>query len=456
MLKEKRNIKKANPNSTSPSLGGSWREVYLFQIVFISSFSFLNSQTYTLNDCLTLAEKNHLQIKELQISQKVAENELKIQKNKQLPLVSSTLNNGFTSGFQQVFSGSILGEYKLVNSYSNQLTADVSVDIWQKNAQKIKIENEKINVFIASLQVEKSLFELKLEVIARYFSLLIIRERKEVAKRWHQHREIQIEKSEKSYKNGNLPLKDWLQSKADASQDLQNLQTQINQEQQRKMELAQLLLIEDYKNIDVLPIQEEISTLKPDEILIERHPAFLIEQEKTKLQENQTKYWKSQYYPKLSLNYRTGTSSQQILEQKNLPLTEQFNNNFFQNVFLTLQIPVFNQNTTRLNVQKSKLNQQIQQLKTEQEKIKIRNQIQQLQQEIEASEENYKVSVENEKRQKEAFELTEKSYEIGKITRYEVELARNNLIISELTKIQMKYEMLFKQKQLETFLTMNY
>ena len=220
------------------------------------------------------------------------------------------------------------------------------------------------------------------------------------------------------------------------------------------MELAQLLLIEDYKNIDVFPIQEEILTLKSDENSVGNHPAILIEQEKFKLQQNQTNYWKTQYYPKLSLNYRTGTSSQQILEQKNLPLTEQFNNNFFQNVFLTLQIPVFNQNSTRLNVQKSKLNEQIQQVKTEQEKVKIRNQIQQIQQEIEASEENYKVSIENEKRQREAFQLTEKSYELGKITRYEMELARNNLVISELTKIQTKYELLFKQKQ--SILIMSY
>ena len=84
----------------------------------------------------------------------------------------------------------------------------------------------------------------------------------------------------------------------------------------------------------------------------------------------------------------------------------------------------------------------------------FRKPLQQIQQEIEASEENYKVSIENEKRQREAFQLTEKSYELGKITRYEMELARNNLVISELTKIQTKYEMLFKQKQ--SILIMSY
>lgn len=64
---------------------------------------------------------------------------------------------------------------------------------------------------------------------------------------------------------------------------------------------------------------------------------------------------------------------------------------------------------------------------------------------------NYQIAAENEEVTKAAYQFAEKSFEIGKVNLYELNINRNNYLIAQLKVIQTKYEVYFKQSILENY-----
>jgi outer membrane protein len=173
-------------------------------IILLLSLNGFSQQKWTLDSCITYAFKNNLQIQEAQINEQIQSKEVRFQKNKRLPTLSATVNNGFSYGFQQVFSGEFVGQYKEIQSYKNNGSINASVTLWNKNAQKISIENEKINLKITVLNTEQKKFELQLDIIAKYYSILIAKERLQLAKQTFENREKQTQNKEQLYELGTI------------------------------------------------------------------------------------------------------------------------------------------------------------------------------------------------------------------------------------------------------------
>lgn len=414
------------------------------------------AQTWNLNQCLDFALSTNLQLKELELNVKLSEQDLKFHQNKQLPKLSATLNNGLFSGFQQVFSGDFVGEYKAVQSYNNNLYASASIDVWNKNAQQLKIENKKTGLNTARLDIEQSKLQLQIEIISKYYSVLIAKERKHIAEETYKNSQVQYEKSEKLYNLGYLSIKDLNDAKANLVQDKQNFQVENLNERRIRLELAQFLQIKNKKKFDVNAVLEDdlYKLYDIDKIIesaLEKSPKILISEQKINQNENEIKWYKAQYYPKITLSYQIGTSSQYLFNLNNLPMSKQFNNNFFQTLILGIQIPIFSQLSNKIQIQKLKIKQDLQENKIEQEKLSLKDEIENIYFDILAARVNYQIATENEEVTKAAYQFAEKSFEIGKVNLYELNINRNNYLIAQLKVIQTKYEVYFKQSILENY-----
>lgn len=434
------------------------KNIYLIYFIYLLlSLNTKNfAQTWSLEQCLDHAFITNLQIKELKLNEKLAEQDFKFEKNKQLPVLSATLNNSLSTGFQQVFSGDFVGEYKAVQSYHNNLYASSSIDIWNKNAQKLKIENEKINIKTARLDIESKKFQIQLEIISKYYSLLITKERLKVAEERYKNTQIQYEKSEKSYKLGFISSKDLNDIKVNLIQDKQNFITENISEKRMRVELAQLLQIEDKTNFDIyatpnINLYKIYDINKIIEFTLIKNPKILKSEQKINKNKNDILRYKAQYYPKITLSYQIGTSYQDLFNYNNLSMSEQFNNNFFQTLIVGIQIPIFSQLSNKIQIQRLNINHKIEENKIEQEKLNLKNEIENIYLDIIEAQENYQIAKENEEVTKAAYLFAEKSFEIGNINWYELNINKNNYLISQLKVIQSKYEILFKQSILETY-----
>lgn len=425
-------------------------------MALLLSINTFSQKKWDLQDCLSYAYKNNLQIKEASLAQQIQAKEVKFQKNKRLPTLSARINNGFSYGFQQVFSGEFVGQYKEIQSYRNDGSVNASIVLWNKNAQKIRIENEEINLINSLLAAQQKKFELQMEIIAKYYSVLIAKERLELAKQVFENREKQKENKEELYQLGNIARNLLSQEKANWIQDWQAYQTEKINLKKALFELAILLQLPNKESFDVADVSEESFALEKSieevvHLALSNRASIQIAKEKVKFSKNEIGNYKTQYYPKITLDYSLGSSAQQVFENENIAFKEQFRNNFYQYVSIGIQIPLFNQGNTKIKIQQAKIKTTLRELQLEQEKQNLKNNIETLYIDMLAAKENYQAAKEAEKQTKEVSLFSEKSYEIGAITAFEYTRMRNEYVLSQLKKIQIKYELLFKQQLLESY-----
>ena len=87
----------------------------------------------------------------------------------------------------------------------------------------------------------------------------------------------------------------------------------------------------------------------------------------------------------------------------------------------------------------------------DEQKTLINNEIETILFEIKSNHKMYLLAVENEEQSKLQYDFNLKNYELGKINLYELNISRDNYVLAGLKKIQSKYEVLFKQKQLALY-----
>lgn len=423
----------------------------LYSLLLLTCLNTFSQKKWSLDDCITYAFKNNLQVHESISLQKTQIKELEFQKNKRLPSLSATINNGLSYGFQQVFSGEFVGQYKEIKSYGNDVRMNASITLWNKNALKINIQKEEINLKNTLLTTQQKKFELQLEIIAKYYSVLIAKERLQIAKQIFENTNSHKKNKEKLFRLGNISKSVLSEEKSNWIQDWQTYQSERIHKEKALFELAILLQLPDRKNFDIAKNSKEIISKKRKlhEIIalaLTNRASIKIAEQKVKIAENDISNYKTQYYPKVTLNYSLGTSAQQIFGNENMPFITQFRNNFYQYGSVGIQIPIFNQGNTKTKIELSKTKRGLQKIKLSQEKQAIKNTIETLYFDLMAANENYLAAIETESQTKEVYLFSENLYEIGKINSFEFNGKKNKYVLSQLRKTQNKYELLFKQK----------
>ena len=118
---------------------------------------------------------------------------------------------------------------------------------------------------------------------------------------------------------------------------------------------------------------------------------------------------------------------------------------------LSLQIPIWNQNTTRVNVQRAKL-------ASRQAEIQLQQRKNELSQQIVTALANYKASIKDYEAAKKTFDAAQTTYlkvqkkmEIGTASTFELTNAQNNAQSAEIGLVISKYDLLFTKKVLDFY-----
>lgn len=177
----------------------------------------------------------------------------------------------------------------------------------------------------------------------------------------------------------------------------------------------------------------------------------------------QTKIVKTAFLPTVSLNAGVGSFYYNSLVTditgvdsfgnyiKEKGLFEQYKDNFYQQIGLSVNIPIFNKGNTKIQVEQSKINEAIAKNNLNIRKQEMRQSIQKAFFDTENYYESYLSATEVEKSTRLALEFAEKSYEAGKTSIYDLNIARNNFVNVQGQLAQAKYNYIFSQKVLEFY-----
>lgn len=442
--KEGTGIHRDTPCNSVKILRGALCNIFLF----ISIFSF--SQNWTLDNCIDTALQNNLTLKSGLINSQIASVNLKNSKHNLLPSLNAGVIHGYNWGQTiDLFTNQFATDRVLFDNF--YLSSSVTLFSGLQNFYTIKASNVSVQESI----LEQEIFQrnVKMDVSAAFLQVLLNKEIIELAK-------DNLKKTEEQYNriqelvSAQQATKFEL-SEIDAQQHLDNymITKAENDLRYSKLLLQQLLNIPISESFDIsTSFSDSLTHLFLSDTTISTLPEIVKIELGIQKQLYLLKSMKGRYYPSILLNGSMGsgysgnnkmlTSTGEYIPR---PFTEQINNNLYQSLSFTLNIPIFNKNATRNQVK-------IQELELQSLYINKQSEYNQLKQKIE----QLSVDILNTSSQLEALEKVHSSallnyenfqvrYETGNATYTQLIEAKNKLFQAESELIQAKYQLLFKQ-----------
>lgn len=439
-----------------------------FAVLTLSLISFVafSQKKWSLEECVNYAVENNLQVIQNQYSKKSQDNSLQIAKREYLPSVSGNINNNATFGQGR----DIFGNSNRNDNFSNSANVGADILVFNNGRLEKNIRKTEYDVQASQFDLERVKNDISLQIAQQYLSVLLNREITKIS-------ESALENADKLYKRakittevGTTPKTVFAEAEAALAREKQNVKTAEINTSRSLFSLAMLLQLSDYKNFDIqdVPLNSVLDApLYSAESIVnqayENQPQIKAAETRIKSAEAQTEITKTAFWPTVTANAGIGTSYFNSLvtnyagvDINGNPIKEsgffkQYKDNFGQQLGLSANIPIFNKGITRLNVEQSKINEEIAKTTLQQQKQEVLQNVQKAQFDAESNYEAYLAAMEAEKSSRLALDFAEKSYEAGRTTIYDLNVARNNYANAQGSVAQAKYNYLFSMKLLNFY-----
>jgi len=432
----------------------------LSTLAFFFAFSSLQAQQiWSLKDCIDHALKNNISLKQSELNIQLNESQHLQSKMQLLPSINAS--NSFNKN---------QGRY--VNPLTNDFVEDISSSLNLSYSTNITLFNgfKNINqIKKAANESLKSIYDLEStkndlisSIALSYLQILFNKELYQTAAK-------QLDLT-KNLENRMITL---VEAGSIARGELLNIQSQLALEQQQliqaenqlhlsKLQLAQLLELENHQNLEVLKLNLQVPDFKIKDNINADYKIALNDQSSIKSAELQIhsalydlKIAKANYLPNLSLGHSTSTLYADNAEDM-FSFNEQLKNNKQSGIYLNLSIPIFNKWATHAAVDQSKIQIENSRLSAQQAKNQLRKNMEQAYADQLAAYKKYQAAQKSVIAYRESFTYINERYELGMVNSYEFNESKNKLIKSESDELQAKYDLIFKVKLYEFYISQTF
>lgn len=307
---------------------------------------------WDLEACLQYAKSNNITLKNLRLDQKSAEQDKLLAKAAVLPDLygSGSLSyNHYNSSTTNSTSG--------INS-SGSFGVSSAWTLYQGGYLKQDIKQKDLSVQAANFSVLESENDITLQITQAYLSILVDKESIIYNEDLVKTSTAQLAQAQRRFDAGSVAKKEVVQFEAQLAGDRYNLTTAVNAERQDKITLRQLLQLPESRNFDVVKPDTVLSDgvipdlLSVQKYALENRPEIKNAELGVKIANLDVDKAKSGYLPTLSLGAGLGTS---FAKDPLYNTFRQFDNNFYQQVGLTLSVPIFTKRQNKTNVAKARI-----------------------------------------------------------------------------------------------------
>lgn len=442
---------------------------------------------WSIEDCINYALENNIQIKQGEINQEISKYDVKAAKYSTLPSLNGSAGHSYNFG-QTI--DPFTNEFATTQVRSNQFALSSSINIFNGFQTINTIKRNQANWEVSQYELEKLKNDISLNIANLYLQILFNEELKKNADNQLEVTELQLERVKKQVTAGALPEGDLKDIEAQlATEELR----QINADNQLKLSilnLQQILRIEASKefkikspNLDHFKgVAELISPAVLYETAVEIMPEIKSAEFKLFSNKKSVQIAKGNYLPSLSFSASIGTgfsgnnkelirsiilpprptgsftaSGEEVYAPSSIPIyetkvfREQLGDNLNRSIGFRLNIPIFNNFGTRINVQKAKLNVQLAELAIEDSKQKLRQNIESAHTDAVAALKRYKAAEKSVEALKLSFQYTQERFNVGLLDSYNFTNEKNRLNDAQSELLQAKFEYIFKSKILDFY-----
>lgn len=434
--------------------------ITLIIVVFSTSTSFAQ-ETINLKDAVNRALENNMQVKQAQFQAAVTEQDVRQAKMNFFP----TLNSG-ASGNKNwgSYFDPLTGKLNSQNTSSMNGSINSSVSLFQGFQRINQVSLNKYALLADNSTIERVKSDLSLSVVTTYLDALT---NQELARASVQQLELstkQLKVEEINFDVGNKTLADLAQAKSQVAQDELNLTSSQNAYELALLNLKQLMEMELSEDIQLVEPSlpslaniESTSTAKEIYGVAEQiYPEIEYQKYNVEVAKKSISIAKGGYYPTLSLSggISTGYSSTFFDPETNarMEFRKQLTANRSESVGISLNIPIFNNLRTRINVQKAKISYENALLGEQKAKNDLNKVINQAVLDLKAASKSYASSGSVFESMKEAFNVIQQRYDVGLANAIELSTSQTNMNRAEFNHITSKYNLVFRRKVIDFYL----
>lgn len=408
---------------------------------------------WTLEQCIDTALTRNRNIKQQQLSYKAKEIAYSQAKANLLPNLNASAGQNFN------FGRSLGADNTYISSNSATSSFGISSDLTLFDGLKMKynIEAKKADLLASGadwLKVEKDII---LNVSTVFLQVLQNKELLQNAANQLDLTRKNMTQRKELIQAGKLAEGEIYELQAQEAKEEFSLVQAENNLQLSKLDLSQVMDLEDFKELDVVVpanlMENELALLSAEEVYnsaVQSRPELKAAEFRLQSSEKNIAIAKADYLPSLGFGAQIGTG---YYNMSQLPVNEAFgdqvSNNLSTALGFRLSIPVFNRFEVKNRVKSAKLEVENSKIEMEKTKIELRKTIQQAYFNAIASKNRWESSQKSVRANEEAFRFASQKFESGRANQYEVNIAKNNLAQSISEQTQAKYEYVFRMKLLE-------
>lgn len=431
---------------------------FLSILVFIGSFATLQAQqTWSLEDCIDYALKNNISLKQAELNIEIKESQHLQSKLQFLPTINASNSYNRNKGLiknpltniRSTTESSILSL-----SYATNLTLFAGF----KNVNQLK--KAASEVLKSTYELETAKNDLISSLALSYLQILFNEELYNTAEKQLILTETQVIRISTLVDAGSIARGELLNIQSQLALEEQQLVQAENQLILSKLQLAQLLDLENHKDFNLLKLDLEVIDFELKETINLDFELALKSQSSIKsaeLEIESAKYdlkiAQSAHIPSLNWSNSNNTFYYEGAEDM---FKEQLTNNRESSHILSLNIPIFNRWSTRTAVKQSKIQIENSILNNQQAKNQLRKNMEQAYTDQIAAYKKYLAAQKAVLAYKESFTYINTRYTLGMVNSYEFNESKNKLIKSESDELQAKYDLVFKVKLYEFYTSLKF
>jgi outer membrane protein len=414
------------------------------------------NKKWTLKECVVYALENNISVKQSELDIETAEINKKDAFGNFLPSLNASAGYTWSIGLNQDPV-----TFNAVNSTTRNFNGGVgsSVDIYGGLRNVNQLRRSNLQILSSQYQLDNMKDNISLNVANAFVQILFNKEQLKVALAQQEVTKQDIERTSELVEAGSLPRGDLYEIQATLASQEQLVVNAENAILLSKIGLAQLLLLKDYENFDIVDNELEIP---PTNILNETPQSIFskakesrydikIAENNSEIAEYDLKIAKAGLQPSLSASYSFSSNyfTSELFDTPNFE--NQMSDNKSHNISLSLNIPIFNGFSARNNISRSRVNVERTKFQLEQASLDLETTVYQSFNDAKGALKAYEAASKTLVARQEAFNYSQERYNVGLLNSFDFNQSKNGLEAAQSEVIRTKYDYIFKLKVLEFY-----
>lgn len=391
-----------------------------------------------LQDCFDYALKNNIQLNSLRLSRMSSEQDLLLSKAARLPDLAGSATQNLRGGKVTTASGGTPYELTASGNYA----VNSSVILYQGGALNYDIKQKNLLTRVADLNIAQQVNDITVLITQAYLNILLAKENIVYVKDVVTTSEAQVQQGQQRYDVGSIALKDLAALQSQLANDRYTLVTAENQHRQNKLVLKQLLQLPsgydfDINAPDTLVANEGVVPLKAaQDTAFANRPEIKSGQLGVEVANLDLAKARAAYWPTLSTGGALGSS---YVRDPDNTWFKQMDNNFYQQIGLTLSVPIFTRRVNKTNVGKSKIAVDQSRLALQDTRTNLSQTVEQAYISVQNAQAQYDAAVEQLRYTQESYRIASEQLRVGVANMVDFLQQKNLYIQAFQSYVQSKY-----------------